>query len=116
MEDPSNVWDSDYQAVWHLCETGTGVRYDSTSNDNDGTPGEYDGDEASTGWIDGSDDFDGVNDNITLNTSPDWSYATNGTISAWIRSDGGAGVIYRVMRCPSIHSSYGHPSSDPRMI
>jgi hypothetical protein len=38
QENPHNVWDSSYQAVWHLDEdpTGTNPIYDSTSNRNDG--------------------------------------------------------------------------------
>ena len=58
QQDVTNVWDSSYQGVWHLDETGTGTRYDSTSDDNDGTPQNYDGDEAtSSGQINGADDF-----------------------------------------------------------
>jgi len=30
QQDATNVWDSNYTGVWHLSETGTGTRYDST--------------------------------------------------------------------------------------
>jgi hypothetical protein len=37
QENITGVWDSDYVAVWHLKES-SGTVYDSTSNDNDGSP------------------------------------------------------------------------------
>jgi len=40
------VWDPNYVAVWHLAENATGPRLDSTANDNDGTPENYEGNEA----------------------------------------------------------------------
>ncbi|UCH88964.1 MAG: DUF2341 domain-containing protein [Thermoplasmata archaeon] len=68
QSNPSGVWDSNYKGVWHLKETGTGTRYDSTSNNNDGTPLGYDGDEAITGKINGADDLDGVDDYIKIDS------------------------------------------------
>ncbi|MHA1969012.1 MAG: DUF2341 domain-containing protein, partial [Candidatus Hodarchaeales archaeon] len=38
-----NVWEEDYCSVWHLEET-TGTRYDSTNNNIDGNPQNYDND------------------------------------------------------------------------
>jgi hypothetical protein len=37
QENITGVWDSDYVAVWHFKES-SGTVYDSTSNDNDGSP------------------------------------------------------------------------------
>lgn len=58
-QNPQEVWDRDYEAVWHFGETGTGIRYDSTDNNNDCTPQNYDGDESSLGKIAGADAFGG---------------------------------------------------------
>jgi len=68
--------------VQHLEETGTGTRYDSTSNDNDGTPNGYDGDEATTGKIGGADNFDGINDCIIIPDDNSLHLATGLTIEA----------------------------------
>jgi hypothetical protein len=85
------VWDANYAAVWHLDETpsdGTvdGIE-DSTSNDNDGTPMNFQSGGGSTntvGKIDGADLFGGDNDYITVpgpvNTDP----TKNLTVSAWV--------------------------------
>jgi hypothetical protein len=55
QQDATNVWDANYEAVWHLNEGGTGTRYDSTSNRNDLNPRNYTGIEATTGQIAGAD-------------------------------------------------------------
>jgi PKD repeat protein len=56
------VWDTNYKAVWHFNQTGTGTRYDSTSNANNANPTNYDGNEAVTGKIDGADYLERTND------------------------------------------------------
>lgn len=84
QEDAANVWDSNFVGVWHLSESGTGTRYDSTQYDNDGTPQNYDGDEATTGKIDGADTFDGTNDSITVPSSASLKLGSGLTIEAWI--------------------------------
>jgi hypothetical protein len=85
----ASVWQNDYAAVWHLSEAGTGTRYDSTSNHNDATPSGYDGDEKTTGKIDGADDFDGTNDYLNCGTasSLNFDYTSAFSISVWIRRD-----------------------------
>jgi len=86
QQQATSVWDSNFQAVWHLAESATGTRYDSTSNNRDGTPHDYDGDEAiTTGQIAGADDFDGTNDYIEC---PDFDLATDPwTVSFWLHQD-----------------------------
>jgi hypothetical protein len=81
---PEFVWDSNFQAVWHLNEEGVGLRYDSTFNSFDGTPYSYDGNEATTGQIDGADDFDGDNDHIRTGVTFDYEYRT---VSFWFNAD-----------------------------
>jgi hypothetical protein len=51
----SDVWDSNYKAVWHLSESGSGTRYDSTANNNNGTPSNFEGNEGVSAKIDGGD-------------------------------------------------------------
>ena len=89
QQNPTGVWDSDYVGVWHLNESGTGARYDSTNNNNDGSPQNYDGDEATlNGRIAGADDFDGTNDRISITDSPSLSFTNNQlTMEAWVKVD-----------------------------
>ncbi len=89
QQNPTGVWDSDYVGIWHLNESGTGVRYDSTNNSNDGSPQNYDGDEAtSNGRVAGADDFDGTNDRISITDSPSLSFTNNElTMEAWVKVD-----------------------------
>ena len=79
-----NVWNSDYEAVWHISEGGVGTRYDSTTNDNDGTPQNYDGDEAVTGKIDGADD---LNSTDYINCGAIDISTSTLTISGWVDVD-----------------------------
>ena len=83
QENPMAVWDSNYIGVWHLSESGTGTRFDSTQYWNNGTTVNYDGDEATDGQIDGADDLDGTSD--FLNLSDLDLLAANFTLKAWIR-------------------------------
>ena len=82
-QDAENVWDANYMGVWHLNEGGTGTRYDSTLNNNDGTPQNYDGDEAVSEKIDGADDLDGIDDYIAI---PGSNIGTTSiTVEAWVK-------------------------------
>jgi hypothetical protein len=87
QENPTGVWDSNYIGVWHFNEEGSGTRFDSTSNNNDGTPSNYDGDEAVPGLIGGSDNLDGVNDYIQLNKNASVKGSTQVTFEGWINID-----------------------------
>ena len=81
------VWRSDYVGVWHISEGGTGTRYDSTTNNNDGTPQNYNGDEGTTGQIDGADDLDAVDDFITATPMTRVQGASQSTWSLWVNLD-----------------------------
>jgi len=59
QEDVSNTWSNNFAGVWHLHDDFL----DSTSNNNDGT---NDGSTDTTGHIADGQDFDGINDRITL--------------------------------------------------
>ncbi len=84
----SGTYDASYLGVWHLNETGTGTRYDSTQYSNHGTPTNYEGNEATNGKIDGADEFEngGGGDSIDcgIDAIPDLTYHT---ITTWINPD-----------------------------
>jgi len=85
-QNASGVWDPNFLAVHHLSETA-GTHYDSTSNDNDGTPyGSLD--QNVTGQIDGADDFDGVDDDIELPQV--FTSETEFTVEAWFYAEAGS--------------------------
>jgi len=90
--DPESVWDSTYVMVQHLQESpanGTAGHIDSTSNDNDGTPQGFDGTTGSTtdgvGWIDGADQFDGVDDYVDAGNDASLDITDAITVSAWVK-------------------------------
>ena len=98
QENIEGTWDNNYLAVHHLEET-SGTIYDSTINNNDGTPyGNLNQDY--TGKIDGADYFDGTDDRIILPqiyttetqfTIETWIYPQKGDIyfiSQWTNSNG----------------------------
>ena len=84
LENPAGVWDSNYKAVYHLNETGTGTRWDSTSNDEDLSTEGYDGDEATdSGKVDGADDLDGSDDRLIKNCD---DFNMGFTVSLWAKA------------------------------
>ena len=77
MQDPYDVWDSDYEAVWHLAEAAGGFQAwkDSTGNGYNGTDenmmqGEPGTDFDAPGKIDGAVKMDGVDDGIYTGLYP----------------------------------------------
>jgi len=63
QENVEEVWGNSYLIVQHLDET-SGIHYDSTKYDNDGT--NLGSTQDTTGKIDGANDFDGIDDNINI--------------------------------------------------
>jgi hypothetical protein len=84
QENPEGVWNSNYMMVQHLKET-SGTHYDSTKNNNDGTPDE-EINQNSVGKIDGADLFHGLNENeiISVSHSNSLSISNCITLEAWI--------------------------------
>jgi hypothetical protein len=82
-----NVWDSSYKAVYHLQgdpETPTSNK-DSTSNQNNPTfNGAMTLNDQVAGEIDGSIDFDGDDDFISVANSESLNFTNSLTIEAWI--------------------------------
>jgi len=85
QQNPTGVWDSNYKMVHHLSET-VGTHYDSTANNNDGTPfGGVIQDIA--GQLDGGDQFDGTDDYIDLGSDSSLSITNQITFEAWVNPD-----------------------------
>jgi len=86
QENAFGVWDSNFLAVHHLEET-SGAVYDSTINNNHGTP--YNGvQQGVPGKINSAAYFDGINDRIIL--SQVFSTENQFTMEAWIYAETGA--------------------------
>ena len=85
QEDVENVWDDDYVMVQHLDET-SGTHYDSTSNDNDGSPVNS-VDQSASGKIDGADDFDGIDSYVHAFDANSLDLTVEGTLEAWVKMD-----------------------------
>ena len=95
QQNKNGVWDANYKGAWHLNETGTGTRYDSTSNANNANTRNYDGDEAATGKIGGAQDLDGTNDYLESANNIGITANAVRTISFWVKLDttGNQGMV-----------------------
>jgi len=107
QENVGGVWDSNFVAVWHLDETPDDEdigHYDSTSNDNHGTPKNFqDGGGGSTnavGKIGGADYFAGDDDWVEIPHRDSLVIDGNQlSLSAWVKltsdQDDDAGIIIK---------------------
>jgi len=84
-----NVWDSNYKVVQHLSDgANTSGTYDSTSNDNDGTKtGAAEPAVTTSGKIGNAQDFDGVDDIITLANAPLSGAGNEMTFGSFVKYD-----------------------------
>jgi len=78
QENPEGVWDSSYKMVHHFQDFE-----DSTSNNNDGT--NYGSTYNDSGRVDGSRDFDGVNDYVDCGNDESLNITDAITIEAWVK-------------------------------
>lgn len=87
----TGVWNSDYELVQHLQETdidgGADDIKDSTTNANDGTTSGMDTSDQVTGNIDGSFDFDGINDEVDCQNPSSLQLTGDMTIAGWASPD-----------------------------
>ncbi|MFX0121958.1 MAG: DUF2341 domain-containing protein, partial [Candidatus Hodarchaeota archaeon] len=84
LENPEELWD-DYNGVWHFDES-SGDALDSTVYDNNGViTGAM---QQATGQIDGSLNFDGINDYVSFADSTSLDVTSAITLGAWINGDG----------------------------
>ncbi|MHA2169982.1 MAG: DUF2341 domain-containing protein [Candidatus Kariarchaeaceae archaeon] len=87
QENPTGVWSSNYQAVFHLNDDPTGIVYDSTTNGfNGASSGFMTSSDQVEGLLDDSIDFDGSDDLINIGDldTDQWSGIT---VQAWILHD-----------------------------
>ncbi|MFW9957687.1 MAG: LamG-like jellyroll fold domain-containing protein, partial [Candidatus Odinarchaeota archaeon] len=85
QENPSAVW-GDYVGVWHLDDSPTGIVYDSSQYNNDGTTlGSMTGSDLVPGQVGSGFELDGADDmvNVSESSSLD-SIKYAGTLSIWI--------------------------------
>jgi len=88
----TDVWSNGYVGVWHLDESpndGVAGHDDSTLNNNDGTPQNFQdaggGSTDATGRIDGADNFAGDNDYVDIPYADSLDITTDKiTIDAWV--------------------------------
>ena len=82
--DPTNVWDSYFKGVWHLKDYTASQVNDSTTNANNGTkkaanePNEIDG------KIGKAQNFDGVDDYVSVPDSSSLRITSQLTVEAWV--------------------------------
>ncbi|MFX0151905.1 MAG: DUF2341 domain-containing protein [Candidatus Hodarchaeota archaeon] len=117
QENPEGVWKNDFTAVWHLSET-SGPRYDSTSNNIDGSPQNYENDEASLGKIAGAEALDGSDDYIETYKYPD-EIGLGGksakTVTVWVytnKFDGGGVFEFGQYATKGLFSLQTHSSDN----
>ncbi|MFC1937642.1 DUF2341 domain-containing protein [Chloroflexota bacterium] len=86
---PEGVWDSNFKMAQHLQEDPTDpspALKDSTSNDNDGIDyGSMTSDDQVAGQIDGSLDFDGVDDYVDAGSNTVLDNLNDFSVSAWVK-------------------------------
>ena len=94
QENPVGVWDPNFVMVQHLEELSS-IHYDSTSNNNDGSPSVTVQGSAS-GMVDGADEFDGSNDYINCGNDNSLDITDAITIEAWIYHQSGGSSYARI--------------------
>jgi len=89
-QNPTNVWDSNFEMVQHMKDSTTSTILDSTSNNHDGTKGSANNPAETTGKISKGQDFS--SDQISCG---DLRPLTSYTAECWIKADalGGAGDL-----------------------
>ncbi|MFE3846204.1 DUF2341 domain-containing protein, partial [Thermoplasmatota archaeon] len=84
QQNPTNVWDTNYTLIQHLNET-SGTQYDSTVNDNDGSP-QNGVNQSGIGLIDGCDTFDFDDDYVDCGYDSGLEPGTGDfTIEVWVK-------------------------------
>ncbi|MBN1674645.1 MAG: DUF2341 domain-containing protein, partial [Kiritimatiellae bacterium] len=86
QENVTNVWDANYLGVWHLNETTGAICYDSTANAHDATKHSATEPAPAAGQVDGAQDYDGVNADLTLGDILN-SLDAPVTIEGWLSKD-----------------------------
>ena len=106
QQDPTNVWDSNFQGVWHLNNTPTGALgeiQDSTANNNDGaTEGGMNAADLVDAKIGKGLDFDEVDDLIRVPDSVSLDGTSDAaTLEAWVWWDNAADGDHQIIMTSS---------------
>ena len=108
QQDKNGVWDANYKGVWHLGENPAGTApqmKDSTSNTNHGSSaGSMTAGDQVAGKVDGSLDYDGINDQVTVPYKANLDITGSITIEAWVKTSGNGNVLSRIS--PSTYDGY----------
>jgi len=109
QENPTFVWDSNYQMVQHLEETtgGANAIQDSTSNTNHGTDNNSPTLNAA-GKINGADGFDGSDDYISVADSNSLDITGNITLEAWVKTTNNALSYQTIMEKRPAVTNYNY--------
>jgi hypothetical protein len=106
-----NVWDSNYEGVWHLTENPSGIApqiKDITSNSNHGSSvGSMTSNNQITAKIDGGLSLDGLNDEINCGNAASLQINSGLTIEAWAKTSS-AGTIKGIVnkQVDSVYNGY----------
>lgn len=87
---PDQVWETSYKAVWHMAQNPeSSLVFDSTANDNDGTPqGTMTSGDQVQGVVGNAINFDGTNDYLDVGNKANLDITGVGlTVSAWVYAD-----------------------------
>ena len=76
---------SGFRGVWHMTDLGSETRPDSTSRDNDFQTVNYEVNKQVFGQVAGSDQFDGIDDELRCPDSNSLDIRGDVTLSAWLR-------------------------------
>jgi uncharacterized repeat protein (TIGR02543 family) len=104
MERITDVWNTNFKIVQHLKET-TGLHYDSTQYDNDGTA-TVTVQGSAVGEIDGCDEFNGVANKIDCGNKASLNMTSAITVEAWVYNHAGTVAYPRItdkFPAPSIY-------------
>ena len=104
QENVTGVWDSSFKGVWHLAEA-SGTQYDSTINNNDGTPS---GTTQVDGKIGKARSFNGSSDYIDGGTGSTLNPTSAISVEAWLKANDIIGQIYPpIVKKSSPSGGYG---------
>ena len=84
QQNKTAVWDSNFEAVWHLPNGTTLTANDSTSHANEASS--LNGTSAATGFIGGGANFDGTGNFILVPNSASLNNSAQQTISLWVNA------------------------------
>jgi hypothetical protein len=83
QQNPAVVWDSDYKAVYHMCDATTSTITDSTGNGHTGTKTSAGNPAEVTGQI-AQGQQNTANNKITTADSNDWYFTGDFTLECWV--------------------------------